>query len=498
MDRRLQQLKNDARREEQRENWGRAIELYREALHRSEEVGSVSLDVSLYNRVGDLHRRLGDADLAVRFYLEAVDRYAEQDLHTGAVALCNKVLRIAPERTEVHRKLGRLHAVTGLTAEARRSYETYVDRMREEGRHRERRAALLEMAELTGDRELLLEVTGDMVEAGEREGALSALLRRADTPPDDPRLLARIRSIDPTALEPEAARPAAAGDAAGTAAGRPVAAGAGPVDLSDVLRELDRAEAAGQFAAPPGRTPAGGGEPDERPASAADEARGGVPRQAGEADVDGDVAIHLRYAEVLVRSGQASAAREQLDELRRELGEAGRTEAARRVDEEIERLEAAAEPEPEAAGSEPAPGRAEKEPAREEPPSRADRPVHAEPGDHVEMSLALFEMGRIDDAIRELQLASRADDPPLRAFEVLGQCFLGKDLPKVAIRVLNRALHLPGHAEHELLGVLHRLGVAHQTMGEHQKALDCFQRVYAIDIDFRDVSERMEQVLPHL
>lgn len=356
MDRRLQQLKNAARREEQRENWARAIELYSEALRRSEEVGSVSLDVSLYNRVGDLHRRLGDAERAVSYYLKAVDRYAEQELHTGAVALCNKVLRIAPERADVHRELGRLYGVTGLVAEARKSYETYVERMEAEGRHRERRSALLELAELTDDRDLLLRVTSEMVEAGQEDEALRALLGWAEASPRDSRLTDRIRSIDPSALGPDP----------------------GEVPAGDL---------------PPG----GEAEPPEAP-------------------------------------------------------EAG----------------------------------------------RRHRPVQAEPGDHVEMGLALFEMGRIDDAIRELQIASRADDPPVRAFEVLGQCFIDKDLPQVAARVLNRALHLPGHAEHDLLGVLHSLGVAHQSMGRYQRALDCFQRVYAVDIDFRDVSERMEQVLPHL
>lgn len=370
MDRRLQQLKNDARREEQRENWVRAIDLYREALRRSEELGSVSLDVSLYNRVGDLHRRLGDAERAVGYYMEAVERYAEQELHTGAVALCNKILRIAPERTGVYRRLGRLHAETGLVAEARKSFEAFAERMRAEGRHAERRDALLELAERIGDRDLLLRVTGEMVEAGEGDAALDALLRALQESPGDEEVRERIRRIEPSALAPAAGPGRAA---------RPAGDGEAPVDLADLLRELDAAEA-----------PDEGGPPPER-----------------------------------------------------------------------------------------------------EPPE-------AGPDEHVEMGIALYETGRIDDAIRELQRATRAEEPPLRAFEVLGRCFVEKELPSVAVRVLNRALHQPGRAEHELLGVLHRLGAAHQALGQHQRALDCFQRVYAVDIDFRDVSERMREVLLRL
>ncbi|MFW6192716.1 MAG: tetratricopeptide repeat protein, partial [Gemmatimonadota bacterium] len=123
----------------------------------------------------------------------------------------------------------------------------------------------------------------------------------------------------------------------------------------------------------------------------------------------------------------------------------------------------------------------------------AETSGEADPDAHVELGVALRQMGLVDDAIREFQVAARAPDPPVRAFELLGECFLEKDLHSVAVRVLNRALRLPGHPDHELLGVLYQLGVAYQVVEEHEEALDCFERVFSVDVDFRDVAERMEE-----
>ncbi|HKK08825.1 MAG TPA: tetratricopeptide repeat protein, partial [Gemmatimonadota bacterium] len=108
-----------------------------------------------------------------------------------------------------------------------------------------------------------------------------------------------------------------------------------------------------------------------------------------------------------------------------------------------------------------------------------------------EFGATLREMGRLEDAIREFQAAARMPDPPIRAFELLGECFVEQGLHGVAARVLTRALRQPGHREVDLLGVLYQLGVARQALGETEAALECYERVYSIDIDFRDVGDRM-------
>ncbi len=112
----------------------------------------------------------------------------------------------------------------------------------------------------------------------------------------------------------------------------------------------------------------------------------------------------------------------------------------------------------------------------------------------TEVGERLMEMGLLDDAIRELQGAVRAPDAPPRAYELLGRAFVEKGQPRVAARLLEESLdklfdHVP---EERLLGVLYQLGVACQESEESERALECYERIFSVDIDYRDVRDRME------
>ncbi len=159
------QLKNEARRAEQRSDWARAIELYKSAMRLQEEHGAGS-DVGIYNRVGDLYLRQGDSASAVEFYEQAADRYALNGLHTSAIALCNKILRIAPDRDEVYGRLARLHASTGLLAEARSAFLRFAESMRERDRLSEALEAVQDLVSLTGDEELRTAFAEQLAGAG--------------------------------------------------------------------------------------------------------------------------------------------------------------------------------------------------------------------------------------------------------------------------------------------------------------------------------------------
>lgn len=150
---RRHQLKNEARRAEQRSDWARAIELYKSAIRLEDESDS-GPDVGVYNRVGDLYLKQGDTAAAVDYYEQAADHYGSHGLHTSAIALCNKILRIAPDRDEVYGRLARLHASTGLLAEARSAFLRFAARMRETDRLSEALEAVQDLVSLTGDEEL--------------------------------------------------------------------------------------------------------------------------------------------------------------------------------------------------------------------------------------------------------------------------------------------------------------------------------------------------------
>ena len=145
-------LKNEARKAEQRGDWPRAIKLYERALELG-ETGIGTLDVSLYNRVGDLHLRLGDPPAAVSAYETAVERYTEQELIPSAIALCKKILRTAGDTAEIRLRLGRLEGRSGLFADARTNFLECARSLEEDGRFDEALDVLKELVELSDDEE---------------------------------------------------------------------------------------------------------------------------------------------------------------------------------------------------------------------------------------------------------------------------------------------------------------------------------------------------------
>jgi tetratricopeptide (TPR) repeat protein len=113
---------------------------------------------------------------------------------------------------------------------------------------------------------------------------------------------------------------------------------------------------------------------------------------------------------------------------------------------------------------------------------------------HYDLGVAYREMGLIDEAVAEFQKALRGATQRLRAYEALGQCFIDRKEYDVAITTLSRALREPGLEDEDLIGVLYLLGFASEEGKKPRDAAAYYQRVFAVDIDFRDVSKRLKHM----
>ncbi len=132
---------------EQLKQIDRAISAYVRAIEESEAEGE-EVDVALLNKVGDLALRQGRVPDAVTYYERAVEHYATSGLFNNAIALCNKILRNAPGRSNVYFTLGRICARKSLRGDATRNFLEYATRMQQEGRVDEGMRALAEVSEL--------------------------------------------------------------------------------------------------------------------------------------------------------------------------------------------------------------------------------------------------------------------------------------------------------------------------------------------------------------
>ena len=113
---------------------------------------------------------------------------------------------------------------------------------------------------------------------------------------------------------------------------------------------------------------------------------------------------------------------------------------------------------------------------------------------HYDLGIAYREMGLIDEAVAEFQKALRGSAQRLRAYEALGQCFIDRGEHDVAITTLSRALREPGLEDEDLIGVLYLLGFASEEGKKPRDAAAYYQRVFAVDVDFRDVSKRLKHM----
>jgi tetratricopeptide (TPR) repeat protein len=115
---------------------------------------------------------------------------------------------------------------------------------------------------------------------------------------------------------------------------------------------------------------------------------------------------------------------------------------------------------------------------------------------HHDLGTAYKEMGLLDEAIAEFQAALRADAAHLPTYELMGQTFMEMGRPIQALRSLERALRAPYQVEDELVGIYYYLARAHEEEGNREEAVEFYDRVFSLDINFADVTERLRALRP--
>ncbi|HKW64462.1 MAG TPA: tetratricopeptide repeat protein [Candidatus Acidoferrum sp.] len=116
---------------------------------------------------------------------------------------------------------------------------------------------------------------------------------------------------------------------------------------------------------------------------------------------------------------------------------------------------------------------------------------------HYNLGIAFREMGLLEEAISEFQKVAKASDNgrafryTMQCYTLLGLAFMEKGQPAIAAIWYERALHTPGMDPESTLALRYDLGVAQESAGEAEAALKSFSQVYAMNIDYRDVAERI-------
>jgi pilus assembly protein FimV len=116
---------------------------------------------------------------------------------------------------------------------------------------------------------------------------------------------------------------------------------------------------------------------------------------------------------------------------------------------------------------------------------------------HYNLGIAYREMGLLDEAIGEFQKVAKAIQKgkpfkyAMNCSTLLALSFSDKGEPKIAALWYQRALDVPGLDQEAVQALRYDLGVALEMAGDSDAALDSFRQVYAMNIDYRDVADRI-------
>lgn len=116
------------------------------------------------------------------------------------------------------------------------------------------------------------------------------------------------------------------------------------------------------------------------------------------------------------------------------------------------------------------------------------------------LGIAYKEMGLMEEAIGEFQKALKdktleeSNENFLRCCNMLGLCFMEQGIPQVAAKWFKRGLSSPGHPEEAYLALRYDLGCAQELSGDLKGAMETFLDIYGTNINYRDVSEKIERL----
>jgi tetratricopeptide (TPR) repeat protein len=113
---------------------------------------------------------------------------------------------------------------------------------------------------------------------------------------------------------------------------------------------------------------------------------------------------------------------------------------------------------------------------------------------HYNLGIAYKEMGLIDEAIGEFQLASKDPKRAVECASMLGLCFLEKGMPQLAIKWYRKGLEMPEILAEENVGLLYDLGSAYVEVGDTDNAQKAFVEVYSLNPKYRDIVTRIKQL----
>lgn len=126
------------------------------------------------------------------------------------------------------------------------------------------------------------------------------------------------------------------------------------------------------------------------------------------------------------------------------------------------------------------------------------RRVKAHPTDYelkLRFGRLLLETGKFDQAIEQFQKSVKDPKFKVMSQNLMGQCFARKGVYAVAVAQYKEALvGLSDPNNDQAKEIRYNLAVASEEQGDRETALDVYQKIMAVDIGYRDVAARHQNL----
>jgi tetratricopeptide (TPR) repeat protein len=109
-----------------------------------------------------------------------------------------------------------------------------------------------------------------------------------------------------------------------------------------------------------------------------------------------------------------------------------------------------------------------------------------------ELGETLIKAGQFTEAIPELQRSKQNPNVRLKAMNLLGQCYVEKNMLDLAVKQFRDAAGETSVMDTTKKDILYRLGLVLEKMGKRDEYIECIKQIYEVDYGYLDVAKRVE------
>lgn len=130
--------------------------------------------------------------------------------------------------------------------------------------------------------------------------------------------------------------------------------------------------------------------------------------------------------------------------------------------------------------------------------AEADTNANGDYETHYNLGLAYQEMDLFEEALEEFQSAIGLCSPDdgtqryIQCCNLLGQCFMQKGVPQLAVKWFIQGLGAPNTSDDERQALRFDLAAAYERAGDLDRAKDLFTEIYGVNVSYRGVNERLK------